>query len=168
SPFSVIDVERVCSEASLWTRLQFLPPAGNLLLLSTATGPHYIIDTISTNVVAELRFTGPRTMSNPAAVGGGSGEVDVRSELDRANHGQGICVAPDGKSVLMGLPSGRVCIWDISGVNGDSSSPRDTEGGRGITVIETNKQWDGVHASAVNVCGFNPVYMMAVTGGDSL
>ncbi|CDH51128.1 wd repeat-containing protein 82 [Lichtheimia corymbifera JMRC:FSU:9682] len=111
---------------------------GKHILLSTSGQTHYILDAFSGNIIQRL-----------------SGFP--RLGVDTCGEETGL--SPDGRFVFSGGRDGKLYIWDIE-------NPASTAG-----VIQDNTPMtalDTPHTDNLRVFGFNPYYMMFVTGSDEL
>lgn len=141
-----------------WTSLKFTNN-GKHILLSTSGQTHYILDAFSGNIIQRL-----------------SGF----SRLGVDTCGEETGLSPDGRFVFSGMMivltlswtksllyiyiggrDGKLYIWDIENPNPASAAG----------VIQDNLPMtalDTPHTDNLRVFGFNPYYMMFVTGSDEL
>lgn len=83
--------------------------------------------------------------------------IGVEISTNPYNSGEEIALTPDGRFAIAGGQDGMVKIWDLHN-NDQLDNP----------VMTNLKSPHGVSQQGIHILGFNPSYMMMVTGGNEL
>ncbi|KAI9320959.1 WD repeat-containing protein 82 [Dichotomocladium elegans] len=111
---------------------------GKYILLTTSGQTHYLLDAYDGNI--KQRLSGHKSLTVDAC-------------------GEEVGLSPDGQFVFSGTREGGLCMWDLDKPASTAGAIHDN---RPMVTLKTP------HSENVRVFGFNPNYMMFVTGSDEL
>ncbi|KAJ2785185.1 WD repeat-containing protein 82 [Coemansia javaensis] len=141
-------------------RVQFVPPAGDCILLAMTDG------TIAARDAFSLRPLATLSRAEPGAHPPADPEAPVLGEMRRAFLGQNVTATPDGRAIVAGCASGGVAFWDTARVLAQDHHHHNHPGP--ARHLDPDGVWSGSHDGPVSACAFNPCFLECVTGSDSL
>ncbi|SAL96096.1 hypothetical protein [Absidia glauca] len=135
---------------SYWTSLKFTND-GQHILITTSGNIHYLIHAFEGRIVKRLV--------------GSTGSTSSDQQNGGTSHrcGEEVGLSPDAKYAFAGGRDGVVRVWDLLDKN-DPNDPPPMMNAPVMTELHSRES----SPSPIRVLGFNPAYMMMVSGGNQL
>lgn len=147
--WTILDPEAP-KDSSYWTSLKFTND-GQHILITTSGNTHYLIHAFQGRIVKRL-------VGNT-----GSTSRDQQNGGTSHRYGEEVGLSPDAKYAFAGGRDGVVRVWDLLDKN-DPNDPAPMMNAPVMTELHSREN----SPSPIRVLGFNPAYMMMVSGGNQL
>ncbi|KAI8338355.1 putative WD-repeat protein [Chlamydoabsidia padenii] len=135
------------SDNSYWTSLKFTND-GQHILITTSGNTHYLIHAFEGRIVKRLMGD------------------SINQEQGGYQCGEQVGLSPDAKFAFAGGQDGVVRVWDLLDKN-DPNDPPPMMDAPVMTLLQPRENHYGPDR-AIRILGFNPSYMMMVSGGNEL
>ncbi|KAI0749505.1 WD40 repeat-like protein [Daedaleopsis nitida] len=129
---------------------------GNFLLVGCSGDAHYIMDAFGGHLLAKLE--GHKGLERRRL------DAQLTMEPSRGCSGEEVSWTPDSKFVVSGSLDGRICVWDVSGLEGKEGpvNPKaEVRPLQPVTVLEG-------HPGPSRCVKFNPRFAMMASAGAEL